>query len=152
MQKCILSTRLENEHEDEEDEEQEYYVHNKSHPTEHLSQLPKGETGDRGEKAWYDERVPPFALWVAGSDKLVDGRRLLRRFERGREPHVRVVHSKVIEEYEHLDVIWAIDSFNQVGREVREVLWSTAPEDAREVCRVPRYCEDVGAWNDQHHD
>jgi pimeloyl-ACP methyl ester carboxylesterase len=59
----------------------------------------------KGSTAWYNEQVPPFALWVAGSDDLVDGRKLLRRFERGREPFVRVVHQKVIEEYEHLDVI-----------------------------------------------
>lgn len=61
--------------------------------------------GLKGSTAWYNEQVPPFALWVAGSDDLVDGRRLLRRFERGREPCVKVVHQKVIEEYEHLDVI-----------------------------------------------
>jgi hypothetical protein len=54
-------------------------------------------------------------------DDIVDGWRLLRRFERGREPHVRVVHSKIIDDYEHLDVIWAMDSVEKVGREVRDV-------------------------------
>lgn len=101
---------------------------------------------DRNEKAWYDEQVPPFALWVAGSDALVDGRRLLRRFERRREPHVRVVHSKVIEEYEHLDVLWAIDSIEKVGKEVRDVLWRTVPADVRERCRTPRNCEGIDVW------
>ncbi|KAM3074861.1 hypothetical protein ACMFMG_008274 [Clarireedia jacksonii] len=65
----------------------------------------------KGSTAWYNEQVPPFALWVAGSDDLVDGRKLLRRFERGREPFVRVVHQKVIEEYEHLDVIVSFSIF-----------------------------------------
>lgn len=65
----------------------------------------KRKRGLKGGTAWYNEQVPPFALWVAGSDDLVDGRKLLRRFERGREPCVKVVHQKVIEEYEHLDVI-----------------------------------------------
>ncbi|KAJ2900169.1 Sterol esterase 2 [Zalerion maritima] len=95
----------------------------------------------KGSTAWYDERAPPFAMWVAGSDDLVDGHKLLRRFERGREPHVRVVHHKVIPEYEHLDVLWAMDAPDQIFREVREVLWKTC--DKRGICRVPRGCEDV---------
>lgn len=99
----------------------------------------------RGSTAWYDEHCPPFALWICGCDDLVDGRRLLRRFERGREPHVKVVHCKIIEEYEHLDVIWAIDAVEQVGKEVKEVLWTTAG-DARDKCRIPQGCEDLPKW------
>jgi pimeloyl-ACP methyl ester carboxylesterase len=91
-----------------------------------------------GDGAWFGPQVPPFALWVGGSDALVDGRRLLQRFEGGFEPHVRVVHSKVIDEYEHLDVLWAMDAIEQVGKEVRQVIWNTIPEDARGICRVPR--------------
>lgn len=98
-----------------------------------------------GATVWYDSRAPPFALLVCGDDDLVDGRRLLRRFERGREPHVRVVHSRVVEGYEHLDVIWAMDAVDQVFKEVREVLWKTC--DARDVCRVPVGCDEVGAWD-----
>lgn len=106
-QKCILATREEGEQEDEEDDEEEdYYEHSAERSTEHMLSGGVGERNQsRGSKAWFDEQVPPFALWVAGSDELVDGRRLLRRFERKREPHVRVVHSKIIEEYEHLDVV-----------------------------------------------
>lgn len=98
----------------------------------------------RGATAWYDDRAPPFALWVAGDDDLVDGRKLLARFERGREPYVRVVHSKVVPGYEHLDVIWAMDAVDQVFVEVREVLWKTC--DVRDRCRVPAGCEDVEEW------
>jgi pimeloyl-ACP methyl ester carboxylesterase len=94
--------------------------------------------GSAGDKAWFSPQVPPFALWVGGSDALVDGRKLLDRFGSGREPHVKVVHSKIIDEYEHLDVLWAMDSIEQVGKEVRQVLFNTMPEDARSVCRVPR--------------
>ncbi|ROT39717.1 sterol esterase [Sodiomyces alkalinus F11] len=99
----------------------------------------------RGSTAWYNDQAPPFALWVAGSDDLVDGRKLLRRLERGREPHVNVVHSKVIPEYEHLDVIWAMDAPDKVFREIKEVLWKTC--HARDMCRVPRGCEDVQPWS-----
>lgn len=91
-----------------------------------------------GDKAWFGPQVPPFAMWVGGSDALVDGRRLLQRFEGGFEPHVRVVHSKIIDEYEHLDVLWAMDAIEQVGKEVRQVIWNTMPDDARDICRVPR--------------
>ncbi|KAK0618245.1 Alpha/Beta hydrolase protein [Bombardia bombarda] len=98
----------------------------------------------KGSSAWYNHQAPPFALWVCGNDALVDGDKLLRRFERGREPHVDVVHSKVIEGYEHLDVIWAMDAVDQVFKEVREVLWKTC--DVRDMCRVPVGCEDVEKW------
>jgi hypothetical protein len=54
------------------------------------------QTRDRGGRAWYDERFPPLAVWVAANDELVDGRKLLKRFARGREPHVKLVHSKVV--------------------------------------------------------
>lgn len=158
-QKCILATREEGIHEDEEDEEEDHHRYTEEdhsisqqhqQSSEHMLSKPPEHTShtDRGRKAWYDSQVPPFALWVCGSDELVDGRRLLRRFRRGREPHVRVVHSRVIEEYEHLDVLWAIDSVDKVGREVREVIWRSVGEDVREGCRVPRDCERVEGWVD----
>ncbi|KAM0819604.1 hypothetical protein AB5N19_05420 [Seiridium cardinale] len=101
----------------------------------------------KGNAAWYNEQAPPFALWVAGNDDLVDGKRLLRRFARGREPHVKVVHSKVIADYEHLDVIWAMDAVDQIFGELREVLWKTC--NVRDQCRVPTGCENVDAWTPQ---
>ncbi|KUJ11051.1 alpha/beta-hydrolase [Mollisia scopiformis] len=155
-QKCILATREEGMNEEKEDAEMEAYYakQNKNRDKNsgrerRMSEVKKKTTHARvpkGSTSWYDEQVPPFALWVCGSDDLVDGQKLLRRFERGREPHVRVVHSKVIEEYEHLDVIWAMDSIEKVGREVKEVLWKTC--DVRDRVRVPRGCEDVEAWVD----
>lgn len=92
----------------------------------------------RTDTAWYGPQTPPMALWIGGSDDLVDGRRLLRRLQNGREPHVRVVHAKVIEEYEHLDVLWAMDVVDQVGKEISRVLWDTVAEDVKGCCRVPR--------------
>jgi len=114
-----------------------------------MSERTTGPRGKRpkGSTAWYNEQAPPFALWVCGSDKLVDGQRLIRRFENGREPHVQVVHSKVIPEFEHLDVIWAMDAVHKVFGELREVLWKTC--DVRDSCRVPRGCEDVARWTPQ---
>jgi pimeloyl-ACP methyl ester carboxylesterase len=158
-QKCILATREEGHQEDAEDEMEEHYYHSSNQPQapapahtqpsgfRRTSEVRrKHERKPKGSTAWYDDHVPPFALWVAGSDDLVDGRRLLRRFERGREPNVRVVHSRVIEEYEHLDVIWAIDCIEKVGKEIKETLWRTC--DVRDQVRVPRGCEDVEPWRD----
>ena len=146
-QKCILATREEGKQEDEEDEEDSCYYHSAEQSSEHMPHTADhSEHLERERRAWYDNQVPPFALWVAGSDELVDGRRLLRRFEKGREPHVRVVHSKIIEEYEHLDVLWALDSVDKVGKEVREMLWKTVPEKDRETCKIPRDCEGVQFW------
>jgi pimeloyl-ACP methyl ester carboxylesterase len=164
-QKCILATHEEKTMEDKEDEEED---HNATHAmssgdpsdderdddTDKDAQpgsnpLSRNKCGrqrrhsSNARYAWYGSDTPPFALWVCGADDLVDGRRLLRRFERGREPFVDVVHSKIIEGYEHLDVIWAMDAIEKVGKEVREVLWKTAPEGARKVCRTPKGCEDV---------
>jgi hypothetical protein len=140
-QKCILATKEEEKREDELDGIDGFG-----------SELTRAEpklrsTHQKGFTAWYDEHCPPFALWVAGSDELVDGRKLLRRFERGREPHVKIVHEKVIEKYEHLDVIWAIDVIDQVGREVKEVLWKTC--DVRSQVRVPIGCESIEMWKDE---
>ncbi|KAI4090937.1 MAG: hypothetical protein LQ344_004465 [Seirophora lacunosa] len=151
-QKCILATREEGRREEEEDEGdaeamENYFDHGETHQTEERCHGAEGRRW-RGRNAWYDEQVPPFALWIGGSDELVDGRRLLRRFERGREPYVRVVHQKVIEEYEHLDVIWAMDMIEKVGIEVKEAIWRTASSEARKDCRVPKDCGDLDIWDD----
>jgi pimeloyl-ACP methyl ester carboxylesterase len=166
-QKCILATREEKNMEDEEDEEEDHHVthamssgensddeHNKdandtqpgSHALDRNKHGLQRRNTSNAQYAWYGPNTPPFALWVCGSDDLVDGRRLLRRFERDREPFVDVVHSKIIEGYEHLDVIWAMDAIEKVGKEVREVLWKTAPKEARKVCRIPKGCDEVNEF------
>jgi pimeloyl-ACP methyl ester carboxylesterase len=152
-QKCILATKEEVKQEDAEDRLEDYYEKVKEGNITGDGTAGKAIAKDsrqqhkkkpKGSTAWYDEHAPPFALWVCGSDDLVDGRRLLRRFERGREPHVKLVHKKIIEEYEHLDVIWAMDMIEKVGKEVKEVLWKTC--DVRERCIMPKGCDEVEPW------
>lgn len=166
-QKCILATREEKNMEDKEDEEEDRARSRSRSQGEDSDEEDEASTNDlqpvlsplrrnqhglerrdssRARYAWYGPHTPPFALWVCGADDLVDGRRLLRRFERNREPFVDVVHAKIIEGYEHLDVLWAMDAIEKVGKEVREVLWRTASEEARKVCRTPRGCEDVAQF------
>jgi len=165
--KCILATREEKTIEDQEDEEEDQLREQSSEessdeedsaasspaatqkPTNpKKTRTPKHRVlrrrnTDRSRYAWYGPQTPPFALWVCGADDLVDGRRLLRRFDRNREPHVDLVHSKIIEGYEHLDPLWSMDSIEKVGKEVRTVIWRTAPEAARNLCRTPKGCEDI---------
>lgn len=137
--KCILATREQGRAEDVEDEEAELRREAREEAEEEQQSLGStvSATERRGRKAWYNEDAPPMAMWIGGSDELVDGRRLLRRFERGRESHVKIVHAKIIEEYEHLDVLWAMDSIEQVAREVKEVIWKTMGSREREICRAP---------------
>lgn len=162
--KCILTTHEDGLKEDEEDfhfenvADMETYHNNVNNNFSNTKNKNKSDDSEdnatsarrpltpsvtKSDTAWFGADVPPFALWIAGNDHLVDGHKLLRRFRNGREPHVRLVHAKVIEEYEHLDVLWAMDMIEQVGKEVREVIWKTMPEDARRVCRVPRGVEGV---------
>jgi pimeloyl-ACP methyl ester carboxylesterase len=156
--KCILSTREEKTLEEKEDGEEDRSRSRSSNGSDNgtsddaqpgdsaldeKQRSSRRQDSSRARFAWYGPRTPPFALWVCGADDLVDGRRLLRRFERNREPFVDVVHSKVIEGYEHLDVIWAMDAIEKVGKEVREVLWKTTPQEARKACRTPKGCEDI---------
>ncbi|KAI1082751.1 alpha/beta-hydrolase [Whalleya microplaca] len=145
--KCILSTKEQWRKEDREDGTDGPLAETDSlrivpatldESGEHHQRRPKGST------AWYNEQICPFAMWVAGNDDLVDGKKLLQRFERGREPYVNIVHSKVLPEYEHLDVIWAMDAVDQIFQEIREVLWKTC--NVRDECRVPKGCENVPAW------
>ena len=144
--RCILATKEEGRQEDVEDEEEGEIGNlaqgkeNKVSASASAGALPEQAIEERARYAWYNEQAPPVALWIAGSDALVDGNRLLRRFQRGREPYVNIVHSKVIEEYEHLDVLWAMDVIEQVGVDLRDVIWRTAGE-AKEGCIVPKGCE-----------
>jgi len=93
-------------------------------------------------KPWFQPGTPPLAIWVAGNDDLVDGRKLLNRFRRGREPNVRIVSENVIEGYEHMDVVWSCDVIEKVGWEIRDVIWKTV--DVRDGVETPRGCADFG--------
>ncbi|KAK3329408.1 Alpha/Beta hydrolase protein [Apodospora peruviana] len=159
-QKCILATKEEwraEEREDNEKQQQEKAQDMSSSSSDVERSQREAEAIKRsstttskrgkhakGSTAWYNSQAPPFALWVCGNDCLVDGDKLLCRFERGREPHVDVVHAETLEGYEHLDIIWAMDAVDRVFKGVREVLWKTC--DVREACRVPVGCEGVEAW------
>lgn len=157
--RCILNTQEECEMEDGDEEAYDTWALKTSKfSNTHLNQdsalsdinLEQRKLDGRKEKAWFDERVPPMALWVAGDDAMVDGRRLLRRFKRDRriEPCVRIVKEKVIENYQHLDVIWAVDSVAQVGEEIKDVIWSVLDPNIREETMMPTRCELVEPWVD----
>ena len=82
--------------------------------------------------------MPPVSLYVGGMDKLVDGRKLIERFEKV-ETDVIVLRAQVDEEYEHLDCIWGFDCIERVGKRVRDDIWSTVT--ANDVI-VPEGCQE----------
>lgn len=91
------------------------------------------------ETKWYDPALmPPVSLYVGGKDKLVDGRKLIERFEKV-ETDVIVLRGQVDEEYEHLDCIWSFDCIERVGEKIRDDIWSTVTADN---VIVPKGCRD----------
>src|SRR5271170_2067519 len=82
------------------------------------------------EVKWYDAKLmPPISLYVGGRDKLVNGRKLIERFEQV-ETDVIVMRSQVDEDYEHLDCLWSMDCIERIGEKVKEDIWiSTTAED-----------------------
>ncbi|XMA17551.1 hypothetical protein WAI453_010342 [Rhynchosporium graminicola] len=110
---------------------------------------PEGEEADGlGESRM--AATPPMAFWVAGEDTICDGKELLNRFERGREPGVRILDGgrNIIEGYSHLDVVWACDVIEKVGWGVRDALWSTVGNEGKDRWRVPVGVDNVEAWVD----
>jgi hypothetical protein len=95
---------------------------------------------------WYDpDTMPPISLYVGGQDKLVDGRKLLQRFEEV-ETDVVVIRSQIDEDYEHLDCLWSMDCIERIGEKVKEDIWYTTT--AEDVV-VPAGCslEEKGIWS-----
>lgn len=115
--RCILATRQEEgkeeEHRDESGDDEK----------------------DKGRSAWSDEQALPWRCGLLDVTTWSTGGDYWRDLGWGREPHVHVVHSKVIEEYEHMDVLWAMDAVEKVGKELRQILFDFLPDDARKVCR-----------------
>jgi pimeloyl-ACP methyl ester carboxylesterase len=142
-QQCILSSREEADAEAADDAvfaayEQASSISGETAPSEKISMEHKEALARAPNKPWFDDRAPPLAMWVAECDELVDGPRLLRRFQNGREPHARVAHAEVVEDYEHLDVIWAVDAIERVGKNVMNVIWATMDETTRDQYLTPR--------------
>lgn len=151
---CILSPAEQLRREEEEDALEDYLKDVPGHKLskdDFQSLMAKHEMeAPSTSEPWYDDQTPPFALWVAGKDSLCDGRKLLNRFQRGREPKARIVHSNLIEEYQHLDVIWSCDVIEKVGWELRDVIWKTA-NMARDQARIPVSCDQLQPWWDDRH-
>ena len=80
--------------------------------------------------------MPPVSLYVGGKDKLVDGRKLIERFE-SMERNVKLIRRQIDEEYEHLDCLWSMDCIERIGKNVREDIWFTLGGEAviPEGCR-----------------
>ena len=82
--------------------------------------------------------MPPMSLYVGGRDKLVDGRKLIKRFEEI-ERDVNVIRCQVDEDYEHLDCLWSMDCIDRIGSKIKEDIWRTIP--ILEDVIVPEGCK-----------
>lgn len=81
------------------------------------------------EDPWFDpDTMPPVSLYVGGKDRLVDGRKLIQRLSEV-ERRVKVVRWQIDEEYEHLDCLWSMDCVERIGRNVRDDIKATIPEN-----------------------
>lgn len=93
------------------------------------------------EEAWYrKESFPPLAFWTCGQDRLVDGKRFTARIN-DYEMELTIVHQECIEEYSHLDCLWAMDSCARIGSKIKEVLWACATN--KDLFIVPEGCEHI---------
>jgi hypothetical protein len=81
--------------------------------------------------------MPPVSLYVGGRDKLVDGRKLIERFEKV-ETGVVLVRAQIDDEFEHLDCIWGFDCIDRVAKNVRQDIWTTIPVEEDVV--LPEGC------------
>ncbi|KUJ13755.1 alpha/beta-hydrolase [Mollisia scopiformis] len=143
---CVLSIKEELERENIEDllEDFEKGATGSINPAEASTlreKLRKDEEKGFRSECWFPEYTAPLAFWAAGDDELVDGKRLLNRFRRGREPNANIVHKHVVAGYEHLDVVWSCDAVEKVGWEMRNVIWKSV-QDKSEI-RNPRGCVDI---------
>jgi hypothetical protein len=78
---------------------------------------------------WYDPNLmPPVSIYIGGKDKLVDGRKLVERFENV-ERDILVIRIQVDEHYEHIDCLWSMDCIERIGRHVKEDIWATVQVD-----------------------
>jgi hypothetical protein len=77
---------------------------------------------------WYDpDLMPPLSLYVGGRDKLVDGAKLINRFDNIEK--IVPIRIQIDEDYEHLDCLWSMDCIERIGKNVREDIWWTISDD-----------------------
>jgi hypothetical protein len=80
------------------------------------------------ESPWYDPTVmPPVSLYIGGRDKLVNGRKLIDRFEN--KEKIVPIRIQIDEDYEHLDCLWSMDCIERIGKRIREDIWETISDD-----------------------
>ncbi|ODQ64487.1 alpha/beta-hydrolase [Nadsonia fulvescens var. elongata DSM 6958] len=95
-------------------------------------------SADNIETVWFNEDFPPLALFLPYHDELVDGLKLLNRIIKT-ESKVDLVKTVHLKDYSHLDVLWAMDVNEQIGKPLKKIIWKTAHDRERRIC--PTGCE-----------
>ncbi|ODV93601.1 hypothetical protein PACTADRAFT_51383 [Pachysolen tannophilus NRRL Y-2460] len=73
------------------------------------------------EVNWFNENTPPMLLVIAELDKLVDGQKLMEHLNIY-EPKYKKFEAVHLDNYAHLDVLWADDVHDKVGAPMLEFL------------------------------
>lgn len=81
------------------------------------------------KESWYDDNdTPPIKLFIGGKDRLVDGALLIDHL-RNHEPTFSNYEYDIINEYAHLDVLWADDVIEKIGNPMLDFLNRVHNED-----------------------
>ena len=95
-------------------------------------------------KRWFDFTnsenaiFPKVFLVVPRKDRLVDGLRLIDHFNKFEDP--RMFQYWILDEYSHLDVLWATTVQNRIGKPLLEALKSSGSQSvAASTSSVPAY-------------
>jgi hypothetical protein len=82
------------------------------------------------------------SLYVAGLDRIVDGRKLGDRLV-NEEKGVLVVSKHLDHDYDHIDCLWSLDCIERVGKKIVEDIWFTT-QDGDVIVPSGCHLEDKG--------
>lgn len=86
---------------------------------------------------WFDESFPPLAIFAPGRDDLVNPYPLISRLS-NYETHLQKVQVFDEPTYSHLDVLWATDAVEKVGKPLAKFIWENVPDDQKGRWNAPK--------------
>ncbi|KAA8910958.1 hypothetical protein TRICI_003969 [Trichomonascus ciferrii] len=82
---------------------------------------------DESAGQWFDNQMfPPLAIFVPGRDDLVDPNALVTRLSSYEQ--FKVLRVFDLPTYSHLDVLWATDAIEKVGKPLNEFIWENVED------------------------
>lgn len=82
---------------------------------------------DESAERWFDsDTFPPLGLFVPGRDTLVDPNALVTRLSSYEQFKIMKVFD--LPSYSHLDVLWAADVIEKIGKPLNEFIWANVED------------------------